>query len=203
MTGTNISYRTAIYMIAIIPPEPIYSEVKEFQLYFADHYKSKEAFRRPSHITIVPPFTISSSEEDALKKFILSFCATRKPFEISLNGFDTFSNTTIFVAPEKNDNLKTLSKELSRSFYKQFQVDGGRGPGYGFHPHMTVGFKDLTPDQHALAWQEFSNTLYRRRFILDQLCLLRHNGKEWIIIEKAILANESISIDSDQLSLIL
>jgi 2'-5' RNA ligase len=190
MTGTNPTYKKAIYMIAIIPPEPIYSEVKEFQQHFADHYRSGEALRRPAHITLINPFTLSSDEEEKLKKFVLSFTKSQTPFELAFDGFDKFSNTTIFVAPIKNEHLQKLHKSLSTSFYKQFPTVE-RGPSYGFHPHMTIGFKDLKPDMHALAWRKFSDTLYRRRFILDSIYLMRHNGKEWVTIEKGLFGSSA------------
>jgi 2'-5' RNA ligase len=180
--------RTAIYMIAIIPPEPINSEVQEFKKIVADKYRSKEALRRPVHITLIPPFQTNEKEEKKFRNFVEGFAAKQTPFEIAFDGFEKFGNRVIYVHPIITDEFKKMEKQLSTLFYKSFPFD--RGASSGFHPHMTIAFKDLTPDMFVPAWNEFQDTLYRRRFMLDNICLLRHNGKEWVVIDKAMFGSD-------------
>ena len=181
-----------LYFIAIIPPEPIYSEVKEFQKHFAEKYRSKEAFRRPSHITLIQPFMISESLEADVKKFMLNFVAKQTPFELSAEGFSSFGFHTIYAALEGNAILKKLQKDLSLSFFKKFKIIERKGPSQRFTAHMTIGFKDLTPPMFELAWKEYKDKLYCRKWRLKYICLLRHNFKEWEIVEHAELKGEHI-----------
>ena len=181
-----------LYFIAIIPPEPIYSEVKEFQKRFEEKYKSKEAFKRPSHITLIQPFMISEDSEPDVKKFMQSFVAKQSPFELAIDGFGAFGFHTIYVALNEDAQLKKLQKDLSFSFFKKFKVREGKGPSLRFNAHMTIGFKDLLPPMFELAWAEFKNKIYRRKWTLKYICLLKHNFKEWEIIEHAELKGEHI-----------
>lgn len=180
-----------LYFIAIIPPEPIFSEIKEFQKYFADKYNSKEALKRPSHITLIAPFEQLPSQELALMTFTENFASKRKNFELSVEGFGSFTVEVIYAALEKNDALKKLQKELSLSFYKNFRIPGGKG-GLPFNAHITIAFKDLSPLKFPDAWKEFSTKLYRRKWMMGSICLLRHNFKEWEIIKRAELKGDDV-----------
>lgn len=181
--------RSNLYFIAIIPPEPIYSEVKEFQQHIADTYHSKEALKAPSHITVIPPFQIDASREAELIRFTDSFASNYGKFELSVEGFGSFGVGVIYAAFEKNELLRKLQKELSLLFYKKFKVE--KGPSSRFTPHMTVAYHDLTPLIFPLAWSEFQNKLYRRKWILHDICLLRHNFKAWEIVKRAEFGNEN------------
>ena len=181
-----------LYFIAIIPPEPIYSEVKEFQKRFEEKYKSKEAFKRPSHITLIHPFMISEDSEPDVKKFMQNFVAKQTPFELAVDGFGAFGFHTIYVALNEDAQLKKLQKDLSLSFSKKFKVREGSGPSLRFSGHMTIGYKDLLPPMFELAWAEFKNKIYRRKWTLKYICLLKHNFKEWEIIEHAELKGEHV-----------
>lgn len=172
-------------MIAILPPEPIYSEVQEFKKRFVDAYQSVEAYKRPAHVTVIPPFQYPQEEESKLTNFLTKFLKKYSPFELSFDGFGTFEKRVIFVQPEKNEQLKTLFKDITRAFNKEFKVREGNSSSLPYAPHITVGYKDLKPAMYDLAWQEFSSKIYRRRFILGQLYLMRHSGREWVVVSEA------------------
>lgn len=176
--------RTSIYMIAILPPEPIYSEVQEFKKRFVDTYESKEAYRRPAHITVIPPFGYSQEEEPKLTNFLTKFLKKYSPFELSFDGFGTFEKRVIFVQPEKNEQLKTLFKDITKAFNKDFKVREANSSSLPYAPHMTIGYKDLKPAMYDLAWGEFSSKLYRRKFMLGELYLMRHTGQQWVVVSE-------------------
>lgn len=171
--------RSNLYFIAIIPPEPIYSEAKEFQRYIADNFRSKEALKPPSHITLIPPFQQPASREEELIRFTENFASKQNSFELSAEGFGSFGLGVIYIAFEKNEHLKKMERELTLSFYKKFKVE--RGPSHAFTPHITIAYKDLTPPMFPLAWEKFQHKIYRRKWMLHDVCLLRHSGKEWEI----------------------
>lgn len=175
-------------MIAILPPEPIYSEVQEFKERFADAYQSKEALKRPAHITVIAPFTYSQEDEPKLINFLTKFLKKYSPFELSFDGFGTFEKRVIFVQPEKNKRLKILFKDITKAFNKEFKVREGNGSSLPYAPHMTVGYKDLKPAMYDLAWQEFSSKIYRRKYMLGEFYLMRHTGQKWVIVSEAPFA---------------
>jgi len=183
-----------LYLVAIIPPEPVYSEIKEFQQYAADKYRSKEALRRPSHITLIPPFQVSEMYEEQIIHFLTNFSSKQIPFELAIDGFGSFTVGVIYAAFVENERLKKMQKELILSFNKKFKVDGGKDSGRKFNPHITIAFKDLSPIVFPNAKKEFDDKLYRRKWMLKDMCLLRHDGRQWQIIKRvefgAAITNE-------------
>ena len=179
-----------LYFIAIIPPEPIYSEMKEWQHYMAEDCHSKEALKAPPHITLFPPFAQPPEKEAEIIAFIEKFVNKQNPFELSIDGFASFGVGVIYAAFEKSEILKKMENEFSLSFRKKFKVESS--PGFAFTPHITIAFKDLTPPMFDLAWAKFKNKIYRRKWKAKYICLLKHNFKEWEIIEHAELKGEHI-----------
>jgi len=178
------TYKQHLYFIGIIPPEPIYSDIKEFQQHVADKYKSKEALRHPTHATLIPPFRLDESRQPELVKFIENIAAKQDKFELAIDGFGSFTTGVIYAAILLSDPLKKLEKELTHPFYKKFGLTKEKGPSHAFIPHITIGYKDLSPLVFPQAWEEFKSKLYRRKWMLKDIALLRHNGKEWTVIQK-------------------
>lgn len=178
--------RPGIYMFAIVPPEPIYSEIQDFKAHFANEYKARGALNKPAHITIIPPFEIPTNKENDLISFSKSACTNYSPFEILLDGFGEFHQDVIYSKPLANQELTKLQKDLSKSFASRFRRINKTGASSGFHPHITIAYRDLSRAMFDLAWREFEHKLYRRRFMLDHICLMRHFTK-WTTIGESRL----------------
>ena len=159
----------------MIPPEPIYSETREFQQHIAEKYNSHAALKPPPHITLIPPFAIEEDREHALFKYIDSIASDQMPFEIAIDGFGSFTVGVIYEAVILSEPLKILEKELSQTFYRKFKIE--RGPSHAYVPHVTIAFKDLSPIKFPPARDEFEQKLYRRKWTIRSLCILQANTK--------------------------
>jgi len=182
MTSTHQD-RTGIYFIAIIPPEPLYSEIQELKEQIGKTYKTLEALRRPPHITLIAPFNAPISVEDDLKPFMDKFGKTQKPFDVLIDGFGEFHQGTIFLKPAESPEIMKLQKALAKEFNKVYSRGKSRGPSYGFHPHITVAYKDLTRPMFDAAWRDYHDKIFRRRFTLDHIDLMRWD-KGWKTIKE-------------------
>ncbi|MEI8133743.1 MAG: 2'-5' RNA ligase family protein [bacterium] len=178
MTST---YKPQLYFIGIVPPEPIYSEIKEFQNHFATTYNAKEALKHPTHITLIIPFQISSEHDERLQLYLKSLASKHQKFEAAIDGFSSFTAGVVYAAFAPNEFLKKIHKELSQNFYKKFALTDQRGPSHAFVPHITLAFKDLSPTVFNSAKAEFDKKIYRRKWMVSDIALFRHTGKEWIV----------------------
>ncbi|RZJ47805.1 MAG: RNA 2',3'-cyclic phosphodiesterase, partial [Chryseobacterium sp.] len=59
---------------------------------------------------------------------------------------------------------------------------------YSFHPHVTVGYRDLTWENYLKAWEVYCEKEFKTKFIVDKIMLLRHDGK-WIPIAEKKFKN--------------
>ena len=90
------------YFIALIPPDPLQSEIGEIKQLFHTDYGSKGALRSPAHITLHMPFLWKQKKEDKLIDLLVR--ATKETsFDLILNGFGCFVPRT--VAKPKSDNF--------------------------------------------------------------------------------------------------
>jgi 2'-5' RNA ligase len=169
--------RNNLYFIGILAPEPVRSETREFQQHIADNYRSKAALKPPPHVTLIPPFLLAEDKQPVLFKYIEDIAGRQQTFEVSVDGFNCFGVQVIYAEVEVSDHIKKLEKDLSSTFYKKFQIE--RGPSSRFVPHITIAYKDLMPPMFALAWPEFKDKLYRRKWMVKEICLLRSSPGGW------------------------
>ena len=55
---------------------------------------------------------------------------------------------------------------------------------HGFHPHITVAFRDLKKSQFVKAWEEFEHKEFNDTLLTTSFSLLKHNGKIWEVYKK-------------------
>lgn len=172
-----------MYFIAVYPDQKIIDEVRVFKEDLALNFENSKALNNDAHITLFPPFEREIElEEDILIAF-QKINTNIQPFEITLNGFGSFpnpKNPVLFIHPEENENLKQLYFNVIEKF------SFGK---YSFNPHMTVGFRNLTYDNFLKAWEIYKDKNYKTKFIVDNILLLRHDGK-WIPIDEKKLSQE-------------
>ena len=169
-----------MYFIAIYPPQNIIEEVKIFKQDFALNFDNSKALKNEAHITLFPPFSREITSENDILQAFQKINTTVSPFEIELNGFGSFAhpkNPVVFVRPENNEQLNELYLRVKEIF--NFM-------NYSFHPHVTVGFRNLTWENYLKAWEKYQDKEYKTKFLVDKITLLRHD-ENWIpIAEKKL-----------------
>jgi len=170
---------TALYFVALVPPTTIREEVTAFKAYAAKHFGSQHALHSPPHITLIPPFRWPKDQYLPLATALSHFKFQTADLSIDLLNFSSFPPRVIFVDVTQSTLLRDLQAQLEQHFSQHLNIQP-KGP-FGFHPHMTVAFRDLTAAVFPEAWAHFSTQNYQRSFSVEHLSLLRHNGKKWEI----------------------
>jgi len=171
------------YFIAIVIPEPFQTEIMAFKQLIADKYNSKSALRSPAHITLHMPFEWKEEKEgvliDALQQF--SF---KEDFMIELQNFSSFEPRVIFVDVIKNELLTKFQNELVSYVKKNLCLFNQADDMRGFHPHVTIAFRDLRKKKFHEAFTYFKTQNYNASFKATNFCLLKHTGKEWQVYKE-------------------
>jgi len=165
------------YFIALIPPDPLQSEIGEIKQLFHTDYGSKGALRSPAHITLHMPFLWKQKKEDKLIDLLVH--ATKETsFDLILNGFGCFVPRTVYIKVNESAQLNDFQKRLAtytKRALNLFNATHNRG----FHPHITVAFRDLKKGRFFEAWSEFELKPFESMFPVNSFWLLKHDGKEW------------------------
>lgn len=165
-----------MYMIAILPPADVEEQIREFQRKMAVDYGSAEALKRPVHITLIPPFRRTEGEMKEIGNVVGNFFEGEDPFLVHLNGFGTFQrNKVIFVNVDQPTPLKLFREEL-RSV---LELEGGvhlEEKEKKFHPHITIGYRDLHEDLYEEARDDFRDREFVASWKVGSIDILEHDG---------------------------
>ncbi|WP_317899082.1 2'-5' RNA ligase family protein [Aurantibacillus circumpalustris] len=169
------------YFIAIVIPEPLRSQIEAIkQNLFAEH-GLKGALRSPSHITLHRPFEWKEEKEYMLIEKIsdFKFGAT---FSISLKDFAAFEPRVIYVNVLKNGVLEELHQKLKAFAQKELQLLNEINDLRGFHPHITVAFRDLKKPKFYELQKEFESKRLVGNFEYAGFSLLKLE-KKWEVLK--------------------
>lgn len=167
------------YFIAIIPPEPVFSEVEKVKLEISQKYNNKSSLRSPAHITLHMPFEMKETKEEHLIQTISEF-KFAPSFPIQLNGFGCFEPKVIFIDVQKNETLTALQNQLVFHMKSHLNIFNQYDDKRGFHPHVTIAFRDLKKQDFYLANEEYKLKSFSAEFKANSFFLLKHTGKVWL-----------------------
>ena len=169
-----------LYFIALVPGEPLLTEIKEIKEVFARDYSSKHALRSPGHITLVPPFRCDPDNINLIMAELKKIADSSNPFDVELRGFASFPPRVIYIKPLKSRSLLFIYHNLkdALSTYIPELIRMNRT----FRPHVTVGFRDLSEEMYYKAWGMFKDKEFNRNFNADAIYVLKHFKDGWKII---------------------
>jgi 2'-5' RNA ligase len=180
-----------IYFIAIIPPEPIRSDITAFKQDMADRFHSKAALKIIPHITLKAPFKLPAHENGSVIAWFQQLPIRQSAFQIALKDFGAFDkrHPVLFIEPVLSPALQSLQKAITGNFKKQFPGVGLAANEKKFNPHITIAYRDLSPAAFRHAWQEYGEKHYKASFETDRFHLLQHDGQKWTTVEEHILGS--------------
>jgi len=170
-----------LYFVAIVPDTGLQDKVNEIKRYFGEQYNSHRSLRSPPHITLHMPFRWRKDREEILERTLSNFASSRDSFEVTLDGFGAFRPRVIYINVQQTDPLYSLQKDLSENIRRKLKIVNDSYRNRGFHPHMTIAFRDLSKSNFSKAWKEFEHKNFIEEFTAGSISLLKHNGKTWDI----------------------
>lgn len=173
-----------LYFVALVPDEPLFSEIVNVKDEVAEKYNSRAALKSPPHITLYMPFRWHENREDELSGVLRDIASETEPFTISLNGFSCFKPRVIYINPLENEELNKLQKKVIISFKRRLKLFDKGFEERPFKPHITIAFRDLKKPLFFKAWNEdFKERRFSAEFEVKKISLLKHNGKVWEVIQ--------------------
>ena len=184
-----------LYFIALIPHRELREKITTFKQDFANRFNSKKALKIFPHITLKAPFKFSPGMHGELLRWFNDLHLLQNQFIIQLKNFGAFDNKrnpVVFVQPVVTKELQSFQQQLISSFNSVFP--GNIHPtDLDFHPHMTIAYRDLSPEMFKQAWNEYKQKSFDETFEVDAVYLLQHDSINWNIISTYNLSNHLIT----------
>ncbi|WP_207532202.1 2'-5' RNA ligase family protein [Desertivirga arenae] len=176
-----------LYLTAILPPAPLSEEIDDIRKEISSKYNIHAALKPPVHITLYKPLKIPSAQEKHLIQMLKPVSLLHNPFKQELQNYDSFNNKTLFVNCVKEPLLNNLQKDISAVYLKNNIDPEEVKSNSTFHPHITIAYRDVSPEIFIELWAEFKNRKLKRSFTIDRFTLLKHDGKKWQPLEEYLL----------------
>ncbi len=174
----------ALYFIAIVPPEPILEELWQLKNQLATEYGARAALKSPPHITLHMPFRYRADRESKIVESLEKLCREKAPFMVELNGYNAFPPRVIYVDVVPQSLLSLVQSGVHKVMKTDLNVFNADYKNRPFRPHLTVLFRDLKKAAFMQAWNNLKDQKISYSFDVNEVCLLRHNGKQWEIAHK-------------------
>lgn len=178
------------YFIAIVLPEPLLSKIEAIKQDLFQQHGLKGALRCPSHITLHRPFVWKGEKENLLIEKLKTFKFKDK-FEVELQHFAFFEPRVIYVDVLPNETLNQLHKHLSSFSKKELKLFNESDDLRGFHPHVTVAFRDLKKPKFYELQADFIQKKLEARFNYVDFSLLKLEGK-WEVLHSFSPQNDGL-----------
>lgn len=167
------------YFIAIVIPEPIFSEIEAVKQELYTTHGLKGALRSPAHITLHRPFEWKEEKEQELIRKISDF-RFQVPFPITLENFSFFEPRVIYANVNPNEKLYELHGQLTSFAKRELKLFNESEDKRGFHPHITVAFRDLKKPKFYELKPQFESKKLEGNFQYTGFSLLKLE-KKWEI----------------------
>lgn len=165
------------YFLALIPQEPLDQKIYDVKVQIAENFNSKGALKSPAHLTLHMPFLWKERNEDRLIQKLVQ-ATSFESFNLFLDGFGAFPPKTIYVKNKASAKLQAFQKELCQFTKRNLHLYNSTH-NRGFHPHITVAFRDLKKEQFEMVWSEYQDKKFEAKMVVNSFWLLKHDGKLW------------------------
>lgn len=178
MTQT-LENTTGRYFIALVIEGDSGDLITELKMEMAQKFKSRRALNSPPHITLIPPFFMTNQGLSSdLIPDLKEFAGKYEKFEVEMSAFGSFAPRVIYVKPAESSYLNEQQKQLENFLVEKYsEIENSKR---SFHPHITIGFRDLTKDRFYEAWEYFSQKSIRTSCVIEKITVLKHNGERWL-----------------------
>lgn len=172
-----LSMADAIFFIAILVKGEAGELITAQKQFAAQHFGASRALNSPPHLTLIPPFNWSVAQFEVLSYHLSEFIRQHPAPVVRLFNFNCFPPRVVYVDVEPDPELIRFQQALE--IYLEHQLNLRSDRQYGFHPHVTVAFKDLREAVFPQAWQHYAAQTFAHVFQAPGIALLQHTGQYW------------------------
>lgn len=165
--------RSDNYFIGIILPRELEDTIERSREWMRRECGCRSGMRTQPHITLIPPFGSSLSLSEM--KSLLSPIAF-KSFDVSVSGYGSFAERTIFARVEGNSELEKLKMDLSG----HLRDCGVKTKDEKFFtPHITIANRDIRPEAFIPSMEHFGASNLRYSFTVDSIMVFEFRDYFW------------------------
>lgn len=170
-----------LYLTALLPPPDLAAREHVIKQAIAEQYDTHVAITKPAHITLVPPYRATEAQLKQLVSLHENTAKQLEPFDLILDGFGCFEgNRTVFINVQPSELLQQLYGLLKAGFIDLGQVKEKHFHAGPLKPHLTVAYRDLTPETFEAIWQEYQHEPFSAVFPVNSIWIMKYVDRVWV-----------------------
>jgi 2'-5' RNA ligase len=178
----GLKNKTAKYFIALVLEDESLKAVEALKTELFERYGLKGALRSPAHITLHRPFEWRLDREDQLIKSLEGF-TFGEALQLKVRNFASFEPRVIYAHVEPNQKLDQLHAILAKYCRQTLHLFNETDDRRGFHPHITIAFRDLKKPLFYQLETEFRSRTLEMDLRFLEFSLLKLD-KQWEVLKK-------------------
>jgi 2'-5' RNA ligase len=143
------------YFIALVLDEPEQGQIIVIKQELLQRFDLRGALRSPAHITLHRPFEWREDRESDLLESLSAFEFGER-LDLQIKDFGFFEPRVVFAAVQKNEALNSLHLRLVKHCKEHLRLFNESEDLRGFHPHITIAFRDLKKPLFYSLQKEFN-----------------------------------------------
>jgi 2'-5' RNA ligase len=153
----------SFYFTAFLFSEALQQNVEAIKNPLSEITGSKHSLGIVPHVTLISPVQWSVEEINRKKALLAEALVRMQPFSIRLDGFSSFRRDVLFIRTIVPQEIIEWQRELEHLIRSHFP-DKFHHPQREWHPHVTLAFKDLSPEgfDRGMQW------LKDRQFVVEE-----------------------------------
>ena len=173
------SYLPEGYVLVVNPSTSVSRHVTKFKKHLIPMLGRNFGLPSKPHITIAG-FPLGNEQMNRFSKRLEEICNACTPFQVDLNGFDTFPDSgTIYVDVVPERQLSALYRSIAQMLRTAMHIPAEFAPKT-FNPHVTIVRNlDRLQDGNVIyrkLWSGYEDAEYEASFQVAELVLLRYGG---------------------------
>lgn len=178
-----------LYFLAVLLPDALEERILQFKTEIAARYHSIAALKPMGHITLQDTFFYDDAHLPRLHTRLEEVFACTSPFTVELQDFGAFPAHTIFAAVKDFFPFQQLRESLYWQLKNEMTFPDSAVGSRKITPHVTIAYRDLTPEAFEEAWSEFCQRELSAQFEAASAHLMEHRGK-WRTVREFPFKNE-------------
>ncbi len=166
------------YFLGLTLPGELRETIESERRWMQKKWGNRSGMKTEPHITLIPPFDCDFSVHDI--KEILSGIVF-PPVKVSVSGYGSFGERTIYAHVERSRELEVLLREISKTL-----CDNGIRikEEKRYTPHITIANRDIKPYSFIPSMEYLNSIDINETFSLNSFMIFFFRDYSWIADER-------------------
>ncbi|MCK5015844.1 MAG: 2'-5' RNA ligase family protein [Candidatus Peribacteraceae bacterium] len=170
--------------LAVLLDDFAFNFARKLEIDISKKFHTKKGLNQSPHITIKRPFECDDKMFSDVSEYVEKLSEETDPFSITIDGFDFFEPTVVYLNIKPSNELLELHKRINKDLLNKFSIEIGPREGENVVFHSTIALEDISEETFYKIKEYVLNIPFQHTFNLRKIGLFYKEDDYWIIAKK-------------------